>query len=342
MMPRECQFGHPVPKQRLCCEHGHTRVVILKCDVPSCSYVTDPPVNPKNITIAIELLKLHMKGAHNNHGVTNANTTETVHDQDQSDPNASVTCPECFKMFATKFGMKLHFKRQHKGVGRFRCETCQSSFASKTALKYHNRSCHPEAATFNCEKCDEISCDFDHYKQHRKTHESVSKVECDKCGCMLLKKHMPRHLTEVHSIEQRLNVLKTNVKAYPFKCDECEYVTKRNHDLKRHKEVKHSIGVEIVYPCEHCSKTFKYKSSRKAHEKKVHKSDIEDTVDDFEHHQTMETISGKFLFNENTAETKCVNCNKRGYFSLLSHDCENNNDGQVEELVKTTRKQSKN
>ena len=159
---------------------------------------------------------------------------------------------------------------------------------------------------------------------------------------MLLKKHMPRHLTEVHSIEQRLNVLKTNVKAYPFKCDECEFVTKRNHDLKRHKEVKHSIGVEIVYPCEHCSKTFKYKSSRKAHEKKVHKSDIEDTVDDFEHHQTMETISGKFLFNKNTAETKCVNCNKRGYFSLLSHDCENNNDGQVEELVKTTRKQSKN
>ena len=56
----------------------------------------------------------------------------------------------------------------------------------------------------------------------------------------------------------------------------------------------------------------------------------------------METISGKFLFNENTAETKCVNCNKRGYFSLLSHDCENNNDSQVEELVKTTRKQSKN
>ena len=67
-MPRECQFGHPVPKQRLCCEHGHTRVV-----------------------------KLHMKGAHTNHGVTNANTTETVHDQDQSDPNASITCPECFK-----------------------------------------------------------------------------------------------------------------------------------------------------------------------------------------------------------------------------------------------------
>ena len=30
---------------------------------------------------------------------------------------------------------------------------------------------------------------------------------------------------EVHNLETRLNVLKTNVKAFPYECNECDFVS---------------------------------------------------------------------------------------------------------------------
>ena len=62
-MPRECQYGHPVSKGRLSCENGHRAVLTLKCDVPNCNFVTDP-VDPKRMVLAIQLLRMHMQGAH--------------------------------------------------------------------------------------------------------------------------------------------------------------------------------------------------------------------------------------------------------------------------------------
>ena len=71
------------------------------------------------------------------------------------------------------------------------------------------------------------------------------------------------HKGEVHGKETRFNTRKKTVKSYPFKCEECEFFTKRKFDLKVHKQNKHSVDVQ--FPSNVCTKTFKYQASLKMH-----------------------------------------------------------------------------
>ena len=55
----------------------------------------------------------------------------------------------------------------------------------------------------------------------------------------------------------------TRAPHYPFKCKECPFETKRNHDLKRHMKQKHNP--ERSYMCLDCEKSYEYKSSLARH-----------------------------------------------------------------------------
>ena len=63
--------------------------------------------------------------------------------------------------------------------------------------------------------------------------------------------------------------------------------------------------------------------------------------DNFEFHQTIDTENGKYLFNEHSTETKCVTCGKKGYYDCSNHNCEEGNDGVLDKVKKTSRKQRK-
>ena len=92
-MPRECHFGHPVSKGL--CAYGHLRATSLKCDVTACVYVTEP-VDPQCLHLAIEMLRLHMVGAHNmDKNYTkemDENDTKEINSKEQYDPDESRTC----------------------------------------------------------------------------------------------------------------------------------------------------------------------------------------------------------------------------------------------------------
>ena len=52
-----------------------------------------------------------------------------------------------------------------------------------------------------------------------------------------------------------------------YNCDECEYVTPRPYDLKRHKEIKH---VGIRYPCNKCEFNASTRGNLKVHIESMH------------------------------------------------------------------------
>ena len=52
-----------------------------------------------------------------------------------------------------------------------------------------------------------------------------------------------------------------------FPCDQCEYIAKRKHQLKEHKEARHD---GVIYPCDLCPYTSKSKKYTIQHRNSVH------------------------------------------------------------------------
>ena len=116
-MSRLCRFYHQVPKDAEKCYQGHYLCATLDCQVRNCKYTTRP-FSMSDTKPAIEMMKLHMIGAHPN--LRDAlNPTEKDNDNDiqkkinekprqERDPDKDETCPKCFKIFFNKKNMKRH------------------------------------------------------------------------------------------------------------------------------------------------------------------------------------------------------------------------------------------
>ena len=61
-------------------------------------------------------------------------------------------------------------------------------------------------------------------------------------------KNLWRHIEEVHG-KTKYNTDKTKVSAFPHRCEQCNFKTKRKFDIKRHYMQKHSL-CDVTFPCE--------------------------------------------------------------------------------------------
>jgi hypothetical protein len=255
-MTRECKFGHAVPKGRRKCLENHPLVVSFKCDVPHCTYVTEP-VNL--MKVAVGMFRHHMSEEHKQ--VYKCGMAINCHGNKGSD---HAHCHLCFKVLHNNYMEKRHVKTQHLGEERHNCDHCEKSFASKTSLNYHTKKHHSDSGGIKCENCDEICPDFksynDHIDLHSRSFYDTDGHKCVDCGQIIHgKRNLYRHISNVH------NLLPSS-----YQCDKCDFKTKRKCELKIHKEHKHSPGIEMVFPCNKCEKTFKYKKTRTRHEKIAH------------------------------------------------------------------------
>ena len=284
-MTRLCRFNHLVHKHEDKCSEGHHLCATLDCSVRGCKYTTRPH-SIADVKPAIEMMKLHMIGAHpeledqlkaskTNEDKSEKKTVDAeniIKKRKEIDPSKDITCPNCYKLFYSKKNVKRHIKTQHERIQRLNCNDCDQTFASSMALNYHMKRSHPPKSGLKCDSCGDTFPNFKKYAIHARSHESSRDHKCDECHALFSSNsNLNRHISEEHQIVN-YNVKKITVMTYPFTCDECDFYTKRKHYLQVHKHLQHSPDSFERIPCDHCSKTFEYKSNLRRHERRYHES----------------------------------------------------------------------
>ena len=250
-MPRMCRFSHSVPDDDEKCHLGHYLATTLECSVAGCRYITRP-VNLESIKYAVEMLKLHMIGAHpqikDRLKESEDNEQETPSKKKKEfDPNEKLTCPQCYRIFCSKKNVKRHIKFEHDRKDRHNCTDCEKSYASNIALTYHKKRCHSSSSGIKCDRCDETFLDFKIFKDHLKVHRQKSSKKadhrCDECHKTFSdRSNLNRHESDIHGATN-FNTEKITVKTFPFQCDQCKFITKRKHYFQIHMKKQHGLDL---------------------------------------------------------------------------------------------------
>ena len=181
-MLRICRFYHTVPKDDEKCASGHYLCATLDCQVRNCKYTTRP-LSMSDIKPAIEMMKLHMNGAHpelkekSNDKETEENPVEQASSEPKKqeiDTNKKETCPKCAKIFFSNKNVMRHYKTQHLNLDRFKCTDCSRTFASKNAVNYHTKKCHAINSSYKCDTCAKNFFSYNDFKQHSQGHKKSS------------------------------------------------------------------------------------------------------------------------------------------------------------------------
>ena len=179
------------------------------------------------------------------------------------------TCGYCLKEFDKIYKRKIHEQTQHEGKGRdFVCVDCEQTFTNINALKHHFSSKHESVPKIICEICNAKFSAKSSLTEHRITHhENSESYQCDQCNATFtVKSNMLRHKRGRHNeVNVNWSVVQTSYDL-KFKCDICMKMFGRRDNLKRHMNSAHE-AVNFEFKCEHCQKSFKWKSSCESHEK---------------------------------------------------------------------------
>ncbi|KZC09926.1 Zinc finger protein 26, partial [Dufourea novaeangliae] len=143
---------------------------------------------------------------------SNTVPSTTVGEEDEMQ-NVRNMCPICQKVYETEKAMNKHVRRVHKKP--YQCDKCYHAYVSKEA-----------------------------YKEHTKTHEEESYVECPFCQQRYKRMvGLRQHQIRVHStIEPK------------FVCDHCGKRFKLKGDLALHIDRTH---MNVTHVCRFCGKTVK-------------------------------------------------------------------------------------
>lgn len=95
---------------------------------------------------------------------------------------------------------------------------------------------------FRCKLCTHASSRYnDEYQHVRRVHYSRPKKQCPKCK---------KFVVDVKTHEKYCGVEPS------FKCEHCDFKTKRKHTYVSHMKIKHEIGRDNWYTCDKCNKQF--------------------------------------------------------------------------------------
>ncbi|XP_041783417.1 zinc finger protein 668-like isoform X1 [Anopheles merus] len=178
-------------------------------------------------------------------------------------------CTYCPGAFSRSSLLKVHVEAVHLKKTAKSCELCDRSFTHKSSYTIHmntffyipfcKRAAHNIGEWYECKLCD---LKFRHpgsLRDHNnRKHNVASNCECTICGMMFedsygLKKH-----GRVHSNEQ------------PFACRYCPKRFKSPNAHRSHELIHQGV----VFTCEYCTKTYRYKSLLNMHVKKEHKKQV--------------------------------------------------------------------
>ena len=141
-----------------------------------------------------------------------------------------------------------HFKDSHEPVI---CEVCSLSFNTPSTLKCH-AYIHKELK-FACPKCHKkfpFSSDRD---VHLVSHDTEKKHVCATCNKDFF---MKSDLTKHEKMHLQISL----------KCNQCEYSSTDEHNLKAHRRSHSNL---MPYMCSKCLSLFKFHTQLKRHTSKL-------------------------------------------------------------------------
>ena len=148
------------------------------------------------------------------------------------------TCKHCNRIYSEKRNLKKHIANVHlkKPRPKFSCNECNKEFHDRHKLKMHT-SVHL-GLSYPCEKCGYQAKLLSNLNQHTKNHHEEKKwYLCHSCDYKGSKKGLRVHTESKHG-------------STLFKCDQCEYVSRRDAYLKRHVKGQHGTDMFNCVLCD--------------------------------------------------------------------------------------------
>ncbi|CAH1268836.1 ZNF845 [Branchiostoma lanceolatum] len=176
-------------------------------------------------------------------------------------------CETCGKFFPRKGQLKKHIMYTHTDASH-PCTQCDKKFHTDTSLARHVSIAHERKWPLSCEQCSRgfrtKSLLLDHQNIHRENPVTYKCTVCEKE--FLVKTYFKQHI-RTHDKK-----LKTH------KCLTCDMVFSSGFLLRRH-EVRHSV--DRTFKCKFCEKTYKHRGAVEHHQKKEHRDQYGEAVDDY-------------------------------------------------------------
>ena len=168
-------------------------------------------------------------------------------------------CSICDKTFAHNSTLTKH-QATHSDKRKFKCKICPDDRWFKTKGQLSNHMKYHYEPSHQCEICQKYFYRMGDLNRHLKTHTGEKPYVCSTCGGRFAQKsHLQSHQA-AHSDERS------------FKCNICpdERYFKTKSALNRHTKFHY----EPKHCCVLCKKKFHTSSGLKAHEKRLHGSEI--------------------------------------------------------------------
>ena len=175
-----------------------------------------------------------------------------------------VTCQECPKKFSNGLSLHEHMRGHFKDVvdreqvnKDYACQEQACSFTSKLIKAYseHMLTVH-DKNPFECNECG-IRYRFKaNLEEHIQSKHRAIEFPCNLCA----KKFSSKSGLFVHRREQHTSIVRG------VKCDICDFVSKGERNLKKHKEIHNNASYK-KYKCLYCPKSFRNFNSKNVHER---------------------------------------------------------------------------